>query len=101
LRRFPARSLSSGARAFFTREAHMTKLSMRSPLSQADAWEQRTLLVKKEMAAESAANDAKTVRLRALRLEKERQDAEAQGESAAAAPPAPQKRARAKRILVR
>jgi hypothetical protein len=40
-------------------------------------WETRTQLVKSEMAAASAANDAKTVRLRALRLEKERQEAEA------------------------
>jgi hypothetical protein len=41
------------------------------------AWESRTKLVKRELAAASAANDAKTVRLRALRLEKERLDAEA------------------------
>jgi len=40
-------------------------------------WESRTQLVKNELAAASAANDAKTARLRALRLEKERQDAEA------------------------
>ena len=38
------------------------------------AWETRTQLVKKELVAASAANDAKTLRLRALRLEKERQD---------------------------
>lgn len=56
------------------------------------AWETRTALVKKEMAAESAANDAKTARLKALRLEKEAQDAEA----ARNAPPAPVKK-RAKR----
>ena len=37
----------------------------------AQMWETRTALVKQEMAAESAANDAKTARLRALRLEKE------------------------------
>lgn len=41
----------------------------------ASAWERRTLLVKEELAAASAANDAKTQRLRALRLEKEQQDA--------------------------
>jgi hypothetical protein len=40
-------------------------------------WESRTQLVKSEQAAASAANDAKTARLRALRLEKERQDAAA------------------------
>jgi hypothetical protein len=41
----------------------------------ASAWERRTLLVKEETAAASAANDAKTARLKALRLEKEQQDA--------------------------
>jgi len=43
----------------------------------ASAWERRTLLVKEEAAAASAAADAKTARLRALRLEKERQEAAA------------------------
>lgn len=42
-----------------------------------EVWEARTKLVKQELAAASAANDAKTIRLRALRLEKERLDAEA------------------------
>lgn len=42
-----------------------------------DVWQTRTDLVKKQLAAESAANDAKTARLKALRLEKEAQDAEA------------------------
>lgn len=51
------------------------------------AWETRTQLVKSELAAASAANDAKTARLRALRLEKERLDAEA----AALEPPEPVK----------
>lgn len=41
-------------------------------------WEDRKSMVKQEMAAESAANDAKTARLRALRLEKEKQSAEAE-----------------------
>jgi hypothetical protein len=45
--------------------------------SVAQVWEDRTALVKQEVAAESAANDAKTARLRALRLEKEAQEAEA------------------------
>jgi len=40
-----------------------------------DAWEKRTELVKLQTNAESAANDAKTIRLKALRLEKEKQDA--------------------------
>jgi hypothetical protein len=48
----------------------------RTPSALAHVWEQRTQLVKQEMAAASAASDAKTLRLRALRLEKERQDAE-------------------------
>ena len=56
------------------------------------AWETRTALVKKEMAAESAANDAKTARLKALRLEKEARDAEAARIAAANAPPAPVKK---------
>jgi hypothetical protein len=60
------------------------------------AWETRTALVKQEMAAESAANDAKTARLKALRLEKEASDAEAARIAAANAPPAPVKK-RAKR----
>jgi hypothetical protein len=51
------------------------------------AWEQRTALVKQEMAAESAYNDAKTARLKALRLEKEAQDAEAARLAALNAPP--------------
>jgi len=37
-------------------------------------WERRTTLVKQQAASESAANDAKTIRLRALRLEKEAAD---------------------------
>ena len=62
-----------------------------------DAWEKRTELVKLQTNAESAANDAKTIRLKALRLEKEKQDAE---EAAANPKPAPvKKRAAAKRIV--
>jgi len=49
----------------------------RTPDALATAWERRTLLVKEEMAAANAATDAKTARLRALRLEKERQEAAA------------------------
>ena len=62
-------------------------------------WENRTQLVKQEMAAASAANDAKTARLKALRLAKEQQDA-----AEAAANPAPaapvKKRTTVKRIKV-
>jgi hypothetical protein len=52
------------------------------------AWEKRTALVKQQNTAESAYNDAKTIRLKALRLEKEAADAEA----ARLAPPAPPKK---------
>jgi len=48
------------------------------------AWEDRTNLVKNLAAEERAATDAKTAKLRALRLAKEQEDAEA-----AAAAPAP------------
>jgi hypothetical protein len=49
----------------------------RSPSALSDAWDRRTSLVKQEMAAASAASDAKTARLKALREEKERADAQA------------------------
>jgi hypothetical protein len=55
------------------------------------AAEARTTLVKTMMSAESAAQDAKTIKLKALRLAKEAADREA----AAAAPPAPKKKAKA------
>ncbi|MBN9588858.1 MAG: hypothetical protein BGN85_08135 [Alphaproteobacteria bacterium 64-11] len=58
------------------------------------ASESRDQMIKNELAAASAANDAKTARLRALRLEKERQDAEA----VASAAPTP---AKAKKKTVR
>jgi hypothetical protein len=64
----------------------------RSPNALADAWERRTLLVKQELAAASAASDAKTARLRALRLEKERQDAQAQQKPDDGAVRAPRRR---------
>ena len=41
------------------------------------AMDKRTELVRREVAAANAATDAKTARLKALRLEKEAQDAEA------------------------
>jgi hypothetical protein len=55
------------------------------------AAEARTTLVKTMMTAESAAQDAKTIKLKALRLAKEAADREA----ALAAPPAPKKKAKA------
>lgn len=42
------------------------------------AWERRTTLVKQQVATESAANDAKTAKLRVLRLAKEAADREAE-----------------------
>ncbi|HEV2649963.1 MAG TPA: hypothetical protein VGU69_01785 [Rhizomicrobium sp.] len=56
------------------------------------AAEARTTLVKTMMSAESAAQDAKTIKLKALRLAKEAADREA---AAAAPPPAPKKKAKA------
>jgi|HubBroStandDraft_6_1064221.scaffolds.fasta_scaffold1774834_1 hypothetical protein len=54
-------------------------------------WEERTKLVKQQTAADSAANDAKTARLKALRLAKEEEDRQA---AALAPPPAPKKKTR-------
>jgi len=71
----------------------------RTPSALAHVWEQRTQLVKQEMAAASAASDAKTLRLRALRLEKEKQDAEIAASQPADAT-AKVKPPRPKRIMV-
>jgi hypothetical protein len=72
--------------------------ALRTANSAFQVWENRTQLVKNELAAASAANDAKTARLKALRLEKEKQDAE---EAAANPAPAPvKKRTSVKRIKV-
>ena len=68
----------------------------RSPSALSDAWDKRTLLVKQELAAASAASDAKTARLKDLRLEKERSDAEAAALEPQTAAPL---RKRAKRIV--
>jgi hypothetical protein len=51
----------------------------------ANAWERRKLLVKQELEAVSAANDAKTARLKALRLERERQEADSRSKRAGSA----------------
>lgn len=45
-----------------------------SPRDRAAAADRRTQLVKDQLAKESAANDAKTARLKALRLAKEAED---------------------------
>jgi len=42
----------------------------RTPAALSEAWERRTRLVKQELAHASAAMDAKTAKLRTLRLEK-------------------------------
>src|SRR3954465_11484915 len=55
-------------------------------------WQNRTDLVKQEQAAASAAADAKTARLKALRLEKEAQEAEAARLVVTKAPSKPGKR---------
>ena len=52
----------------------------RTPGALEQVWQTRTEMVKQQMEAESKANDAKTARLKALRLAQE-----------AAAPPAPVK----------
>ena len=67
-----------------TKAARERAAAVRTARGLEQVWENRKTLVKKEMEAESAANDAKTARLRALRLEKEALEAEA----ARNAPPA-------------
>jgi hypothetical protein len=57
-----------------------------------EASERRSEQVKLKISTESAANDAKTARLRALRLEKEALDAEAARLKALNAPPSPAKK---------
>jgi hypothetical protein len=64
------------------------------------AWESRTELVKQQANAERTATDAKTARLKALRLEKEAADAEAARIAAENAPPAAPKKPRVKRTAV-
>jgi hypothetical protein len=62
-------------------------------------WETRTQMVKRELAAESAANDAKTARLRALRLAREAEEARAAEENGTAAAPARKKKRAMRRIV--
>jgi hypothetical protein len=68
------------------------RTAARTPDALASAWERRTQLVKQELAAASAASDAKTARLKALRLEKERQETIACAELEASAQPARQRK---------
>jgi hypothetical protein len=55
-------------------------------------WEQRTQLVKQQAATESAHNDAKTIRLRALRLAKEEEDKKAEALAPKISKPAAKKK---------
>jgi len=61
------------------------------------ASEQRDSVVKQMIAAERAATDAKTAKLRALRLAKEEEDRQA----ALDAPPPPVKKTRARKVAAR
>ena len=68
-----------------TKASSQREASLRTAQGLSQVWEDRKALVKRELEAESAAIDAKTARLRALRLEKDALDAEAAkaaGESA-------------------
>ena len=59
-----------------TINARKKDAAFRNADSYFQTWQQRTSLVKQQAAAEAAANDAKTARLRALRLAKEEADKE-------------------------
>ena len=74
-----------------TKAARERAAAVRTARGLEQVWENRKTLVKKEMEAESAANDAKTARLRALRLEREALEAEA-ARNAPTAEPKPRKR---------
>jgi len=72
-----------------TKASSQREASLRTAQGLSQVWEDRKALVKRELEAESAANDVKTAKLRALRLEKEAQDAEA---ARNAPPPEPKSR---------
>ena len=74
-----------------TKAARERAAAVRTARGLEQVWENRKTLVKKEMEAESAADDAKTARLRALRLEREALEAEA-ARNAPPAEPKPRKR---------
>jgi hypothetical protein len=65
------------------------------------ASEQRDAMVKKELEQERHAFDARTAKLRALRLAKEAADAEAAEKLAASQPPKPVKKKKAPAVKVR
>ena len=66
--------------------------ALRTQQGLSQIWEDRKSLAKQEVAAANAASEAKTVRLRALRLQKEQDDALA-ASLAPVKPAAPKKRA--------
>ncbi len=68
--------------------ANKTETARRTAQGIFQTWEDRKTLVKQEMDAERAHNDAKTIRLKAQRLEKEAADAETARIDAENAPPA-------------
>ena len=75
--------------------SNKTETARRTAQGIFQTWEDRKTLVKQEMDAARAHNDAKTIRLKAQRLEKEAADAEAARIAAENAPPAaPKKRAK-------
>lgn len=92
MRHAPPLSFNSVSRRFPISDPK-SKKTARAANGVFEAWEKRTALVKLQVNAESAANDAKTVKLRALRLAKEAEDAEA----AKNAPPPPPVKKRVKR----
>jgi hypothetical protein len=71
-----------------SRSAREKDAALRRANGHFQVWEDRTTLVKQEQAAERAASEAKTTRLRALRLAKEAEDAETARIAAENAPPA-------------
>jgi hypothetical protein len=73
----------------------------RKALNHFAAAEKRDTAVKQELARERAATDAKTAKLRALRLAKEETDREEAIEAAKNAPAAAAKKPRAKKIVVK
>jgi hypothetical protein len=74
-----------------TKASSQREASLRTAQGLSQVWEDRKALVKRELEAESVANDVKTAKLRALRLEKEAQEAEAAKADPAPAP-APKKK---------
>jgi hypothetical protein len=89
--------------AFPGLEENLTTPNQRSasrrPNALSEIWQERTTLVKQELAAASAASDAKTAKLKALRLERDCQEAEVAVQNPA--PGASPRVARVKRILVK